>query len=53
MTKPAFTLRCQKPPTEAGTADLLELANLPKQLTKQPLNYNLLRKARQPGFNAA
>jgi hypothetical protein len=52
LTKPAFTLRCHKPPTEAGRTDLLELADLPKQLTKQPLNFNLLRKARQPRFNA-
>jgi len=46
LTKLAFTLRCRKPPTEAGTTDLLELAKPLQQLTKQPLDFNLLRKAR-------
>ena len=53
LTKLLFTLRCTKPPTKAGRTGQPERADLPKQLTKQPLNFNLLRKARQPGFNAA
>jgi len=46
LTKLAFTLRCLKPPTKAGRTDLLDLADLPKQPTKQPLNFKPLRKAR-------
>ena len=41
LTKLLFTLRCLKPPTKAGRTELLELADLPQQLTKQPLNFNL------------
>jgi hypothetical protein len=44
LTKLAFTLCCRK----AGRTGPLERADLTKQLTKQPLNFNLLRKARQP-----
>ena len=46
LPKLVFTLCCQKPPTKAGRTYLLELAELLQQLTKQPLNFNLLRKAR-------
>jgi hypothetical protein len=46
LTKLVFTLRCRKPPTKAGRTGQPDLANLPKQLTKQPLNFNLLLKAR-------
>ena len=49
LTKLAFTLRCHKPPTKAGRTGQPELADLPQQLTKQPLNYNLLRKS-QPAL---
>jgi len=41
LPKLTFTLRCHKPPTEAGQTGKLGLADLPKQLTKQPLNFNL------------
>ena len=44
LTKLAFTLRCHKPPSEAGTADLPDLTDLLQQLTNQPLNFNLLQK---------
>jgi len=46
LTKLAFSLRCHKPPTKAGKTDLLELAEPLQQLTKQALNFNLLRKGR-------
>jgi len=53
LTKLAFTLRCRKPPTKAGKTGQPDLAEQLKQLTNQPTNFNLLRKARQPRFNAA
>jgi len=52
LTKSAFTLRCLQPPTKAGKTGQPELAEPLQQLTKQPLNFNLLRKASQPRFNA-
>ena len=53
LTKPTFTLRCLKSPTKAGRTEPFAFADLPEQLTKQPLNFNPLRKASQPRFNAA
>jgi len=45
LTKPAFTLRCQKPPAKAGRTNLLELAEPLQQLTNQTTNFNLLRES--------
>jgi hypothetical protein len=45
LTKLLFTLRCPKPPTKAGQTGQPDLAEPLQQLTKQPLNFNLVQKS--------